>query len=177
MCPPSSPDESTNFLFLKEYDPLFLRLCVSAESNYHADPNTCVIKLRQFGEAIVKTLAAAFNVGEYAEKTQAELLRVLQEQRFIDRNVADLLHFLRREGNVAAHEYETSPQQAKSALKIARELALWFHRSFGSCPAPWCKKGSVGHRLRQGMSTSQAATADRLTFGLSPTSARVSSVM
>ena len=50
-------------------------------------------------------------------------------------------------------------------------------QSARSCPAPWCKKGSVEHRLRHGGSTGQAATADRLTLGLSPTSASVSSVM
>jgi hypothetical protein len=43
-----------NFGFLSEHDPLLLRLCVGAERNYHEDPNTTVIKLRQFGEAVVK---------------------------------------------------------------------------------------------------------------------------
>jgi len=54
--------ESQNFGFLNGHDPLFLRLCVTAERNYHDDPNTTVIKLRQFGEAIVKHLAAVFGM-------------------------------------------------------------------------------------------------------------------
>ncbi len=43
-----------------------------------------------------------------------------------------------------------------------------------SCPATWCKKGSAGHRIQFGTSACQAATADRLTLGLSLTSARAS---
>lgn len=122
---------TANFAFLAEHDPLLLRLCVSAERNYHDDPNTTVIKLRQFGEAVVRHLAAVFNITATPEQTQADLLRMLQVRRVLDRNVVELLHYLRREGNQAAHEFETTPQQAKSALKIARELALWFHRALG----------------------------------------------
>lgn len=122
---------SANFAFLAEHDPLLLRLCVSAERNYNDDPNTTVIKLRQFGEAIVRHLAAVFNITVTPDQAQSELLKTLQVRRVIDRNVVELLHYLRREGNQAAHEFETTAQQAKSALKIARELALWFHRALG----------------------------------------------
>jgi type I restriction enzyme R subunit len=121
---------------------LLLRLCVGAERNYHDDPNTTVIKLTQFGEAVVKHLAAVFNITAYADQSQAELLKTLQIRRLIDRNVADLLHFLRKEGNLAAHQFETTPAQAKSALKIARELALWFHRSFGTVEQRSFKAGA-----------------------------------
>ncbi len=123
------PQQQSNFWFLRDHNPLLLQLCTAAERNYHDDPNTTVIKLRQFGEAVIRHLAAVFNLDAPAEQTQAELLKLLQIRRLIDRNVSDLLHYLRREGNQAAHEFQTTPQQAKSALKIARELALWFHRA------------------------------------------------
>ena len=132
---------STNFEFLAEHDPLLLRLCISAERNYHDDPNTTVIKLRQFGEAVVRHLAAVFNITATPDQTQADLLRALQVRCIIDRNVAELLHYLRREGNQAAHEFQTSVQQAKSALKIARELALWFHRALGKSEDRMLKVG------------------------------------
>jgi type I restriction enzyme R subunit len=141
--------KTANFGFLSEHDPLLLRLCVAAERNYHDDPNTTVIKLRQFGEAIVKHLAAVFNVQGPAEQTQADLLKTLQVRRLIDRNVADLLHYLRKEGNVAAHQFETTQQQAKSALKIARELALWFHRSFGGATGKGAKVGAYQDPVRE----------------------------
>jgi type I restriction enzyme R subunit len=139
---------SANFAFLEQHDPLLLRLCASAERNYYDDPNTTVIKLRQFGEAVVRHLAAVFNVATTADQTQADLLKVLQVRRVIDRNVADLLHYLRREGNQAAHEFETTAQQAKSALKIARELALWFHRAMGKGDAKTFKAGPFVEPIR-----------------------------
>jgi len=141
MVEPAKPS-SGNFAFLAEHEPLLLRLCVSAERNYHDDPNTTVIKLRQFGEAVVRHLAAIFNISATQDQTQADLLKALQVRRVIDRNVADLLHYLRREGNQAAHQFETTVQQAKSALKIARELALWFHRAMGKGDAKTFNVGS-----------------------------------
>lgn len=136
-----SDHHNPNFGFLTAHDPLLYRLCMAAERNYHDDPNTAVIKLRQFGEAIAKHLAAVFNIESGISQTQADLLKTLQVRRLIDRNVAELLHYLRKEGNTAAHEYQTTSLQAKSALKIARELALWFHRSFGGASAATFKAG------------------------------------
>lgn len=130
-----------NFWFLQDHSPLFFGLCTSAERNYHDDPNTTVIKLRQFGEAVVKHLAAVLGVESDPDQSQADLLRTLQVRRLIDRNVAELLHFLRREGNVAAHEFQTTQPQAKSTLKVARELAIWFHRSFGKSDVANFKPG------------------------------------
>lgn len=144
-----STSDNGNFGFLSGHDPLLFRLCTSAERNYHDDPNTTVIKLRQFGEAIVKHLAAVFNIDAGSEQTQADLLKTLQVRRLIDRNVADLLHYLRKEGNAAAHQFQTTQSQAKSALKIARELALWFHRSFGGVSAAGFKAGPFQEPLRQ----------------------------
>lgn len=134
-------NNSSNFEFLSGHDQLLYRLCVAAERNYHDDPNTTVIKLRQFGEAIVKHLAAVFSIGDNSGQAQVDLLKTLQVRRLIDRNVADLLHYLRKEGNAAAHQFQTTQPQAKSALKIARELALWFHRSFGGSNAAGIKAG------------------------------------
>lgn len=119
-----------NFWFLQNHAPLLFGLCTSAERNCHDDPNTTVIKLRQFGEAVVKHLAAVLGIESVLGQSQADLLRTLQVRRLIDRNVAELLYFLRREGNVAAHEFQTTQLQAKSTLKVARELAIWSHRSF-----------------------------------------------
>lgn len=137
----ASEPASPNFSFLAQHDPLLLRLCASAERNFYDDPNTSVIKLRQFGEAIVRQLAAVFNVATTPDQTQADLLRALQVGRHVDRDVAELLHYLRREGNLAAHEFETTPQQAKAALKIARQLAVWFHRATGKADARTFKPG------------------------------------
>ena len=51
---------STNFDFLQEHDPLFVELAASAERAFASDPNTTLIKLRQFAEAIACFSEVAF---------------------------------------------------------------------------------------------------------------------
>jgi len=122
---------STNFGFLAEHDPLLLQLCAAAERYCHADPNTALLKVRQFGEALSRQVAATFGITSTAADNQADLLGQLQRKGVLDRDVAALLHAIRREGNEAAHQFETRPGQAREALKLARSVAIWFHRSFG----------------------------------------------
>lgn len=129
--PSQQQPESPNFAFMREHDPLLLQLCAAAERYCITDPNTTLLKLRQFGEAIAQHLAAAFGLDAGAESGQADLLAVLQRRGHLDRDIADLLHTLRREGNEAAHRFQTAPRQAKEGLRTARTLAIWFHRAFG----------------------------------------------
>jgi hypothetical protein len=67
-------------------------------------------------------------------------------------------------------------------LDAAEWVVMKQHTQFGynilrSCPQTWCKRQSGSHGLRSGWIANQTVTADRLTVGLSPTSARVSRVM
>lgn len=122
---------SQNFAFLVEHDPLLLQLCVAAERNYPADPNTVLLKLRQFGEALAQHLAAVHGIDAGPEGSQFDLLAQLQRRGLVDREVASVLHVLRRDGNDANHRFTSSPQQARDSLKLARQAAIWFHRAFG----------------------------------------------
>ncbi len=145
---------SQNFAFLGQHDPVLLRLCAAAERNFPDDPNTTVVKLRQFSELVVRTIAAMVGVERTPETTTADLLRELQVRSILDRTALDLFHHLRREGNRAVHEYETTPQQAKDALRIARQLAIWFHRATGKAdprtfqPGPFVEPPRRDHEAR-----------------------------
>jgi type I restriction enzyme, R subunit len=132
---PSERDESANFSFLRAHDPLLLRLCAAAEKYCGPDPNTALLKLRQFGEALARQVAASFGIATSAGDNQADVLGLLQRKGVIDRDIASLLHAIRREGNDAAHGFESSPGQAKEALKLARTVAIWYHRGFGEATA------------------------------------------
>ena len=122
---------STNFDFLKEHDPLFVELAASAERAFASDPNTTLIKLRQFAEAIAQHLAARSGV-EFDEQTsQADLLYRLNRELRFEPVVRELFHTLRIEGNKATHQFRTQHREAMDGLKIARALAIWFHRAFG----------------------------------------------
>lgn len=122
--------ESANFEFLRFHDVQLVRLGALAERYFRDDPNTCLIKLRQFAELLAQLTAA--KTGQFVSTTeaQADLLKRLKFQRVISQEVADLFHQIRIVGNRATHEYIGDHRSALTLLKMARQLAIWFHRTF-----------------------------------------------
>jgi len=43
---------TSNFEFLKQYDELLFKLAETAEHCFVPDPNTTLVKIRQFGDAV-----------------------------------------------------------------------------------------------------------------------------
>jgi type I restriction enzyme R subunit len=123
--------KSTNFSFLIVHDAQLGRLGALAERYFADDPNTCLIKLRQFGEILAQLVAARSGLFKDTQEPQADLLRRLKFDRVIPREVGDLFHHLRVVGNRASHENEGNHAEALTALKVSRELGIWFHRTFG----------------------------------------------
>lgn len=132
MTQPVSSANQSNFAFLSEYDPLFLQLAQSAERAFSADPNTTLIKLRQFAEAIAQEVAARSGVLFDQQTSQADLLYKLNRELGFESQVRELFHILRIEGNKATHQFKTQHREALDGLKVARALAIWFHQAFGS---------------------------------------------
>ncbi len=126
---------SRNFAFLSSHDEQLARLPALAERYFAEDPNTCLLKLRQFAECLAQEVAARSGVYQGDTEPFADLLRRLSFERLADRPVLDLFHALRRSGNSAAHAHAGTHSEALSALKISRQLAVWFHRTFGSDPS------------------------------------------
>lgn len=123
---------SKNFAFLDVHDSRLVRLGALAERYFSDDPNTSLIKLRQFGEELAQQLAARVGLYENPEETQADLLRRLKFERAAPPEVIDLFHQLRVAGNQAVHDQLEDYGKALSGLKIARQLAIWFHRTLTS---------------------------------------------
>ncbi|UBF30506.1 type I restriction-modification system endonuclease (plasmid) [Kovacikia minuta CCNUW1] len=123
---PASP----NFEFLRIHDPQLVRLGSLAERYFADDPNTCLIKLRQFGEVLAQLTAAKMGMYTDSSETQVVLLRRLRDRGVLKGDVDRLFHELRRVGNDATHELAGNQRSALSSLKYARELGLWFHRVF-----------------------------------------------
>ncbi|MFZ4566483.1 MAG: type I restriction-modification system endonuclease [Prochlorococcaceae cyanobacterium] len=122
---------STNFAHLRRYDEQLFRLGVLAERYFPEDPNTALIKLRQLGERLAQHMASRFGVFTSLEETQLALVRRLELDGLIEREVAALFHDLRKNGNAATHGLQGDHASALSTLKIAWQLGVWFHRSFG----------------------------------------------
>ncbi len=127
----TEPTLSTNFGFLGRYDAALVRVAALAERYFPDDAVTCLIKLRQFGELLAQQVAARAGVFVAAEEPQAELLGRLRRDTAYPRDVIDLFHDLRRLGNDAVHQHRGDHSAALAALKVARQLAVWFHRTFG----------------------------------------------
>jgi len=119
---------SFNFAFLEEHDPQLVRLGGLAEQYFASDPNSSLIKLRQFGELLAGLIAA--KVGLYVAEgdRQIDLLRRLKERSLLNPDVERLFHELRRTGNDATHALTGDARTALSHLKYARQLGIWFHR-------------------------------------------------
>jgi type I restriction enzyme, R subunit len=125
---------SPNFSFLKVHDLQLVRLGSQAERYFAEDPNTCLIKLRQFGELLAQLVAATVGLYEEFGESQLDLLRRLESRGAIAGEALDLFHELRKSGNRATHSFSGEQRTALSNLKYSRILGIWFHRSYGGVP-------------------------------------------
>jgi len=125
----------SNFSFLAEHSPLMADLGATAERLFPYDPASSVLKLRLLAEALTQEMANRIGI-QLQQPTQAELLRAVDSRLALDPQVRQMFHLLRQRGNAAAHQidHEIGFREGLESLKVARELAVWFHRSFGSEP-------------------------------------------
>ncbi|UWS28886.1 DUF4145 domain-containing protein [Erwinia pyrifoliae] len=152
------PGHCANFAFLAEHDPLFIKITTTAEQVFSSVPNTTLMKLRQFAEALAQNIAVRLNIATEGNPSQQELLYRLDRELQFDPAIRQLFHTLRLEGNRATHQFQTPHREAMDALKIARALAIWFHQTFGKNndafnPGPFVLPPGPSEQLRK----SQAA--------------------
>ena len=122
---------SPNFAHLRPYDEQLFRLGSLAERYFTDDPNTALLKLRQLGELLAQHVASRFGLELREEETQQLLLRRLECDGVLEREVAELFHGLRRKGNLANHDLQGDHATALKILRMAWQLGVWFHRTFG----------------------------------------------
>jgi type I restriction enzyme R subunit len=127
-----TPRPSPNFAFLGHHDPRLVALGTQAEEHFATDPAISLFKLRQFGEVLAKRAAA--KVGMLADPTegQQQLVDQLFRRNVIGATQRALFHDLRRVGNAAVHEGKGDAREALHQLRMSRELAIWFQRTFGN---------------------------------------------
>jgi type I restriction enzyme R subunit len=126
---------TANFGFLAAHDSRLVRLGTLAERYFPDDPATAIVKLRQFAELMSKLIAARHALYEGERETFEATLRRLSFERIIPKEAADVFHALRKVGNSAVHEARGGHSDALNALKFARQLSIWFHRTYGKQPA------------------------------------------
>jgi type I restriction enzyme R subunit len=119
-----------NFAHLKAHDEQLVRLGLLAERYFTEDPNTSLLKLRQLAELLAQHVATRIGLFVSTEEAQYDLIRRLQDQGILTREIAQLFSEVRRAGNAASHALAGDHRSALATLKIAWQLGVWFHRSF-----------------------------------------------
>ena len=117
-----------------QYDEVLVRHAALAERYIFDDPNSALIKLRQFGELLAQHAAAYTGVAVEEHESQRELIDKLWDRQIINAQISQLFHGLRKSGNEAAHQHTGDRREALHQLQMARKLAVWFHKSFGGDP-------------------------------------------
>jgi type I restriction enzyme, R subunit len=120
----------TNFSYLEEHDKQLVRLGMLAERYFAEDPNTALLKLRQLAELIAQLVATKVGLYTSRDENQYDLLRRLQEQGILPREIAQLFNEVRRAGNAANHALVGDHRTALAVLKITWQLGVWFQRTF-----------------------------------------------
>lgn len=122
-------ESESNFKFLSEIDSKLFNLGRLAESYFHDDPSTTIIKLRQYCERVTQRHAAKSGIEFELGENQVELLRKLKFERAAPDKVLDVLHHVRKLGNVAVHVGDGNHRQALAALKMCVQLGVWHVRA------------------------------------------------
>ncbi|MGF1692369.1 type I restriction-modification system endonuclease [Photobacterium kagoshimensis] len=118
--------QKSNFEFLKGTNDFLYAMARSAEKNFPDEPNTTMLKLRQYAEATSKHLVKILDI-QYSGG-QVELLRELAKVSFVDDNIMRVFNRLRKIGNKAAHEYHNDFDDAEMCLRLAFQLSIWYYR-------------------------------------------------
>jgi type I restriction enzyme R subunit len=147
-----------------------LALGTQAEEHFSGDPTVTLFKLRQFAEVLAQRAAARVGLFLNGEEGLQQLIDRLWEGKAIGATQRSLFHDLRRVGNAAVHEGKGDHAEALHQLRMARELGVWFQRSFGNnqkfdpgpfVPPPDPKKADAAlhedlRRLRDEVTTHKA---------------------
>lgn len=124
----------SNFDFLDKYWETLANIGKNAESYLYNDPNACIYKLGMFAERLVQEIFAYEQLAEPDyDNTHANRIKILKREGLIDRGgrIDDILYSLRMKRNDAVHKYEDSVDTAKSLLRMAYRLAVWFMEVYG----------------------------------------------
>lgn len=125
---------TSNFDFLNRYWETLAKIGKAAESYLYNDPNACIYKLGMFAERLVQEIFAKERLTEPTyDNTHANRIKILKREGLIERGgrIDDILYSLRKTRNAAVHQYEDSVDTAKSLLRMAYRLAVWFMEVYG----------------------------------------------
>ncbi|WGV60095.1 type I restriction-modification system endonuclease [Brevibacillus brevis] len=123
--------KTSNFAFLAERWPILASLGQLAEEYLLKDPNTAMVKIRQFGETLAQLILAIEKVAEPEDRSQNSRLQVFRREDLVPSEMVSFFHSIKNIGNNAVHALHDSKGDAKAAISYAFTLAVWFMQTYG----------------------------------------------
>ena len=126
---------SPNFSFLQKKWPDLAEVATLAETYVYDDPPSSIVKLRIFAEEIVDILYYELGfekpLNEYNTCNFVDLLQTEDFKKTVPKQVINVFHYIRKEGNKAAHpnKYSFTPKHALSAVETSFNLSQWFYKT------------------------------------------------
>lgn len=121
---------SLNFEPLRVVYPELANMGGYAENYAHSDPESALVKLRNFAERLVDHLYLSLKLQRAPQSNFVDLLHNANFRTVAQPLVLDKLHLLRRLGNRGAHGEDVNAEDAVRCLQEAWQLARWLHVTF-----------------------------------------------
>jgi type I restriction enzyme R subunit len=122
--------KSLNFEPLRAVYPELANMGGYAEHYAHTDPESALVKLRNFAERLVDRLYIKLKLERVPQSNFVDLLHNASFQTVAQPLVLDKLHLLRRLGNRGAHGEDVEASDAVRCVQEAWQLARWLHVTF-----------------------------------------------
>lgn len=122
--------KSLNFEPLRATYPELANMGGYAEHYAHTDPESALVKLRNFAERLVDRLYLKLKLQRVPQSNFVDLLHNASFQTVAQPLVLDKLHLLRRLGNRGAHGEGVEATDALRCVQEAWQLARWLHVTF-----------------------------------------------
>jgi type I restriction enzyme R subunit len=120
---------SLNFEPLRPVYPELANMGGHAEHYAHSDPESALVKLRNFAERLVDRVYDRLNLERVPYSNFVDLLNNAGFREFAQPLVLDKLHLLRRLGNRGAHGDDVGADDSVRCVQEAWQLARWLHVS------------------------------------------------
>jgi type I restriction enzyme R subunit len=121
---------SLNFEPLRPVYPELATMGGYAEHYAHSDPESALVKLRNFAERLVDRIYDKLKLQRAPQSNFVDLLHNASFREVAQPLVLDKLHLLRRMGNRGAHGEDVEAADAVRCVQEAWQLARWLHVSF-----------------------------------------------
>lgn len=120
---------SLNFEPLRPVYPELATMGGYAEHYAHSDPESALVKLRNFAERLVDRVYDKLKLQRVPQSNFVDLLHNASFREVAQPLVLDKLHLLRRLGNRGAHGEDVEAADAVRCVQEAWQLARWLHVS------------------------------------------------